>query len=273
MRYKNKINLLKAKKDNLSRYQHENLTSDNEIEVIYEDIMMKLYGIANDAVNQLEKEQIDLMDYYTMWVHQIKTPISAMSLCLSDKENININLMQRELFKIEQYVEMALQYIKMNQLSSDLLIKEYELEKIVKDCVKKYAVLFIYKKIRLELKTPSISVITDSKWFSFVMEQLLSNAIKYTSEGGVIKILWEEDKLILEDTGIGIRTEDIERIFEKGYTGYNGRLDKKASGIGLYLVKRVCHSLAIQVRIQSELGIGTKVELIFPKSENKFIYE
>ncbi len=195
-----------------------------------------------------------------------------MSLGLSSKEKTDYNLLQRELFKVEQYVEMALQYIKINRLSSDLLIKEYDLAEIMNSCVKKYAALFIYKKLSLELKSLTVKVLTDSKWLSFILEQLISNAIKYTNEGG-IQISWEENKLVIRDSGIGIRKEDMERIFEKGFTGYNGRLDKKASGVGLYLVRRVSDSLAIKVSLHSEVGVGTKVMLSFPQDENEFIYE
>lgn len=270
--FKNKILSLKAMKEHLSRYSHELLTGNNEVEKIYEDIINKLYEIANEAVDSLEKEHINQMEYYTMWVHQIKTPISAMSLGLAAKEKTDYNLLQRELFKVEQYVEMALQYIKINRLSADLLIREYDLEEIINGCVKKYAQLFIYKKLSLELYGLSVKVLTDSKWLSFVIEQLISNAIKYTNEGG-INIRWEKNKLIIQDTGIGIRTEDIERIFEKGFTGYNGRLDKKASGVGLYLVRRVSDSLAIKVSLYSKVGVGTKVVLALPQDENEFIYE
>jgi signal transduction histidine kinase len=270
--FKNKISSLKGIGKNLSRYRHEIISSDNEVEKRYEDIIRKLYGIANEAVESQEKEHINQMEYYTMWVHQIKTPISAMSLALSSKEKPDSNLMQRELFKVEQYVEMALQYIKINRLSSDLLIKEYDLGEIINSCVKKYANLFIYKKLSIELNALSVQVLTDSKWLSFIIEQLISNAIKYTNKGG-IKISWEENKLVIQDTGIGIRIEDMERIFEKGFTGYNGRLDKKASGVGLYLVRRASDSLAIKVHLSSEVGVGTKVYLSFPQDENEFVYE
>lgn len=272
LHFRNKISSLKRIEDNLSRYRHEIIAGDNEVEKRYEDIIRKQYSIVGEAVESLEKEHINQMEYYTMWVHQIKTPISAMSLALASKEETDYHLMQRELFKVEQYVEMALQYIKINRLSSDLLIREYDLAEIINSCVKKYASLFIFKKLSLELKSLSVEVLTDSKWLSFIIEQLLSNAIKYTNEGG-IKIEWEENNLIIQDSGIGIRIEDMERIFEKGFTGYNGRLDKKASGIGLYLVSRASDSLAIKIDLCSEVGIGTKVSLSFPRDENEFVYE
>lgn len=270
--FKNKIISLKEVRNNLSRYRHENLTVDTIVEKKYEEIIIELYGIANEAVDSLEKDHINQMEYYTMWVHQIKTPISAMSLALTSKEKTDYNLMQRELFKIEQYVEMALQYIKINRLASDLVIKEYNLQEIINGCIKKYASLFINKKLSIEITTMPFKVLTDSKWLSFIIEQLISNSIKYTSKGG-IKIGWDGDMLFIEDSGIGIRKEDLDRIFEKGFTGYNGRLDKKASGIGLYLVRLAANALAIKVSLSATVGVGTKVLLSFPKDENEFNYE
>lgn len=269
---KNKVLSLREVEDNLSRVRHEICTADNIIEQSYQDIIKELYVIVNDSMEKQENDHINQMEYYTMWVHQIKTPISAMNLAINNRDKTDHNLMQRELFKVEQYVEMALQYIKINRLSSDLLIQEYNLSEIITGCVKKYASLFIYKKLSIELKDLSVTVLTDSKWLSFMIEQILSNSIKYTQEGGV-NIKWEENMLMIQDTGIGIRSEDMERIFEKGYTGYNGRLDNKASGIGLYLVKMVSNSLAIKINLQSVVGEGTKISLIFPADENEFVYE
>lgn len=270
--FKNKLSSLKEVRNSLSRYRHDICQTDNIVEQKYQDILKELYGILNESIEHKEREHINQMEYYTMWVHQIKTPISAMSLALNSKEKMDQNLMQRELFKVEQYVEMALQYIKINRLSSDLLIYEYDLKEIITGCIKKYASLFIYKKLSVELRNLSVTVLTDSKWLSFMIEQIISNSIKYTQEGSV-EIRWEEDMLIIKDTGIGIRTEDMERIFEKGYTGYNGRLDKKASGIGLYLVRLVADSLAIKINLESVVGEGTKISFAFPKDENEFVYE
>lgn len=189
-----------------------------------------------------------------------------MRLAIQSREDADNLVIDQELFKIEQYVEMALQYIKIKQLSSDLVIREYSLKNIINTSVKKYAALFIYKKLSIDLEGLELMVLTDSKWLSFIIEQLLSNAIKYTNHGG-IRIYMENRSLVIEDSGIGIHSEDMERIFEKGYTGYNGRLDKKASGIGLYLVKKVADSLAIKVTISSIVGIGTKAVLTFPEQE------
>jgi signal transduction histidine kinase len=250
----------------------EELTSDikdmpqaeNVIEEKYQTLIETLYQLLKDNILGIENVHSEQIEYYTMWVHQIKTPISAMRLALQSRKTADTNIIDQELFKIEQYVEMALQYIKIEQLSSDLVIREYSLKDIVYASVKKYATLFIYKKLSIDMGDFNVTVVTDSKWLSFILEQLLSNAIKYTNLGGV-RIYLKQEALVIEDTGIGIRAEDMARIFEKGYTGYNGRLDKKASGIGLYLVKKVADSLSIKVAVSSNTGVGTRVVLTFPK--------
>ena len=213
--------------------------ADNRVEVIYHDIILSLYKLLHENLAEMEKRHLDQMEYYTMWVHQIKTPISALRLLLQVRPSQDALLMNQDLFKIEQYVEMALQYVKLNQLSADFIIKDYEMKNIINSSVKKYAELFIYKKLYVKIEQINLKVKTDSKWIAFIIEQLLSNGIKYSYEGG-ITISQNANTLIIADTGIGIRSEDMERIFEKGYTGYNGRLDKKASGIGLYMAKKSC---------------------------------
>lgn len=213
-----------------------------------------------------EEKNADRNDYYVMWTHQIKTPIAAMRLLLEDGEQgtKDIYLMREELFKIEQYAEMALAYQRLESLSSDLVLQEYDLYTMVKQAVKKFSVLFINKGLSLELEQSQVMVVTDEKWFGFCMEQFLSNSIKYTSQGKIS--IWTEEKgeetyLFLEDTGMGIRPEDLPRIFERGFTGYNGRLDKRSTGIGLYLCRRVLEHLGISVQVESRVGEGTKVTL------------
>lgn len=268
--FKEKIAKMNTILEHLTWDIHDMPLSENILETRYQEIVDGLYKVVRYNVELLEKNHADQMEYYTMWVHQIKTPISAMGLSLQNQGEVDVPLIKQELFKVEQYVEMALQYVKINQLSSDLVIEKYSLSGIVTHSVKKYAPLFIYRKLSLELGAIDCKVQTDSKWLSFVLEQLLSNSIKYTNQGS-IKIFVKEGALIIEDSGIGIRTEDMERIFEKGYTGYNGRIDKKASGIGLYLVKKVCDTLAIGIEIRSKVGVGTEAILTFPKQD--ILYE
>ena len=166
-----------------------------------------------------------------------------------------------DLFRIEQYVEMVLMYLRLDSDSSDYVIKEHEIGSIVKAAVKKFSGEFISRKISLDMKKIDGTVITDDKWLSFVIEQVISNALKYTPKG-TISIYMEEPKILcIKDTGIGIAPEDLPRIFEKGYTGYNGRADKKASGIGLYLCKRICTNLGHQISAVSEPDRGTLIRI------------
>ena len=240
--------------------------SFNALELSYQEIVTNLYNDMKANLLAMEKDYREQMEYYTMWMHQIKTPIAAMELTIKNSRNsLDNRIIEGELFKIEQYVEMALQYVKIKNLASDLVIREYELIKIVRTSVKKYASLFINKKLSVTIEPSSFFALTDSKWISFIIEQLLSNAVKYTNKGG-IAIYTDANRLVIEDTGIGIRPEDLERIFEKGYTGYNGRLDKKASGIGLYLSKKVADAISIRIVIKSKLGLGTKAILEFPEN-------
>jgi len=208
-------------------------------------------------------------DFFTLWAHQIKTPIAAMR-ALYDTSDSDMTEYKQELFKIENYVEMALNYIRFDTMSGDMVLEEINIESMVKQVVKKYAPIFIHKHLTVTLENLDIKVITDEKWFSFVLEQVLSNSLKYTNEGGVsIRAIESDDenKIVIEDTGIGIRQEDIPRLFEKGFTGFNGRLDKKASGLGLYLCKGVCDKLGHEISITSEISRGSKVIITCKKDK------
>ncbi|MGV8905198.1 MAG: sensor histidine kinase [Acetobacterium sp.] len=235
----------------------------NLLENDYQNLIKCLADNRRDLIFQFDNKQTEMIDYYTLWAHQIKTPISAMGLLLQteDKPSEQTRAHQQELFKIEQYVEMVLQYLRLESMSSDLIIKEYDLFSCVKQAVKKYSMIFINKKINLELEEIQCQVITDEKWLVFVLEQILSNALKYTRQGK-IAIYMDPEKaktLIISDTGVGIRNEDILRIFDRGFTGYNGRMDKKSTGIGLYLSQQVLSKLSHSMTVASEVGRGTKV--------------
>lgn len=246
---------------NISASNHPFPASGDDLEEKYQEIIEELYRMLEDSRHNLEIDHADRIEYYTMWVHQIKTPIAAIRLALQSGDGNP--LIEQELFKIEQYAEMALHFVKLSNLEADLIIGEYMLKEIVKDSVKKYAPLFIGKNLSVNIEGLGRHVVTDSKWLAFIIEQLLSNAIKYTDKGGV-RFFWE-DGLIIEDSGIGIVAGDIERIFEKGYTGCNGRLDKRASGIGLYMAKKVADALSIRLLISSKVGKGTRARLGFPQ--------
>jgi len=200
-------------------------------------------------------------DFFTLWTHQIKTPIAALNLILQS-ESPDIRQCKLETFKIESYVEMALNYLRFDTMGNDLVLKDYELDKMVKAVVKKLAPIFINKHLSITLGNLDFTILTDDKWFSFVLEQIISNAVKYTKEGGVtVSAQKDRDEVILcvADTGMGIRKEDIPRLFEKGFTGYNGRMDKKASGLGLYLCRGVSAKLGHELWVESEENKGTQV--------------
>lgn len=231
------------------------------IEKDYQDIIRLINENRNDILDETEAQKRSMQDYYAMWVHQIKIPISAMHLLMSDNEkNSPLNI---ELFKIEQYVEMALSYVRLNSDSTDYIIKECSIDNIVKQAVRKYAPLFIAKKISLDISETDIKVLTDEKWILFVIEQILSNSLKYTKKGH-IKIYTKKSRiLVIEDTGIGIASEDIKRIGEKGFTGCNGRMDKRATGLGLYLCTEILNNLSHKLYIESEPSKGTRVSIDF----------
>lgn len=220
-----------------------------------------------------EKRSCERRDYYMMWIHQIKTPISALKLLLEEAglQDRTGFLLREELFKIEQYAEMALTYQRLESISSDLTLARYQLDALIKQAVRKYSILFINKSLSLELPQIPYQVLTDEKWLVFCLEQLLSNSVKYTNQGSIsFEAAKQGDRLLLTltDTGIGIRAEDLPRIFERGFTGYNGRLDKKSTGIGLYLCRQVFAHLNVTVRVESQEGKGTRILLGIPAAQN-----
>lgn len=235
--------------------------STSQFEEEYQNLLQILFDDRANIISRADKDMSDMIDYYTLWAHQIKTPIAAMRLLIQtdDKENFEID---EQLFKIEQYVEMVLQYLRSSNINNDLVLLEYNLDTLIKQAVRKYSKLFIRKKINLNYEPLNIKIITDEKWFVFVIEQILSNSLKYTNEGS-ISIYTEGNQLIIEDTGIGISAEDILRVGEKGFTGYNGRNDKKSTGIGLYLCKKILSMISHTLVIESEIDKGTKICIDF----------
>lgn len=244
------------------------------IEYDYQELAKELYQAKQELISKNRIAKKELLDYYGMWVHQIKTPIAALDILLQNTERmlyqldekemmqkaISVSDMKMELFKIEQYVEMALNYLRVEDISSDLVFKKQELDDMVRQVIRKYAKIFISKKIKMDFKPTKACIVTDEKWFIFVLEQIISNALKYIKKGQIF-IYMKEKSLVIEDTGIGIPAEDLPRIFEKGFTGYNGRENKKSTGIGLYLCKNIMDKLQWNITADSEVGRGTKIYL------------
>lgn len=245
----------------------EDLPKSLDIRVeYYQKIIERLHNEVERLKIEDNKKMEDLADYYSMWIHQIKTPIAAMNFLL-DNEETDVKVFKQELFKIERYVEMVLTYIRLGSETSDYVITSIDLDEVVRENIKKYATLFINKKIKLNYVSHETYVISDKKWLGFAFEQLLSNAIKYIKSGGEISINISESKLIIEDNGIGIYEEDLPRIFEQSFTGLNGRYEKKSSGLGLYLCKKTLDKLQHKIEITSEVNKGTKVIVSFPKKD------
>lgn len=224
-----------------------------------QDMIHEIKRLLDTTLTILQTERTESVNYYTTWIHQIKTPISVMKMTLESEDSPEHKELLVELFRIEQYVEMVLSYLRLNSESSDYVIKNYDLDSIIKQAIHKYAPQFVHHKIKLYYSPVSIQVLTDEKWLLFIIEQVLSNSIKYTRQGSVTISVTPNKILRITDTGIGIAAEDIPRIFEKGFTGYNGRTDKKSTGLGLYLCKQAAERLSHKISIESMPNTGTTV--------------
>lgn len=280
--YKKKRNKLAILKKCISHNMEELPDTGNNLEQDYQEVLKTLFEAKAEVQSTASIARQDMLDYYSLWAHQIKTPISAMRLLLQAQKdgliagnvpteemstwNAGLSL---QLFRIEQYVEMVLSYLRMEDIEKDLVLRSCDMEKLVNQAVKKFSKDFHYRKVSLVKDPIQMTVLTDEKWTLLVLEQILSNALKYTREGGCVHISQVDGRkeLIIADTGIGIRAEDLPRVFEKGFTGYNGREDKKSTGIGLYLCKNIMEKLGQGIFMESSEGQGTKVHLSFERAQ------
>ena len=227
----------------------------------YHKILVAMKEYHNQYVESSESKMHDLEDYFTMWVHQSKLPIAAMKLLLED-ENLSRSEIKLQLLRMDQYTDMVLAYLRLNSTHTDFLFKELELDDLIRQSIRRFSTEFIRKHIQLSFKETKDVILSDEKWLVFVLEQILSNSLKYTNENGLISIYMKSKHiLVIEDNGIGISASDLNRVFEKGYTGMNGRSDKTASGLGLYLCKNILDMLNHKITIESSVGKGTRVIL------------
>lgn len=235
-------------------------TNNQNERLLWEALCARTDQLYAEAARVAQQRQ-ELQDYYTLWAHQIKVPIAAASL-LNQRmtDSVEKSLLEQELFKIQQYTDFVLHYLRMETFHRDLVLERVQLDDLVRQTVKKYAPFFIHKQVRLQLNTLNHVVVTDAKWLEVVLEQVLANAIKYTDKGS-ITIEMVGHYLQVRDTGIGIHESDLPRIFERGFSGYNGRLTQQSSGLGLYLSKQICDQLGLSISIQSQVGVGTTVSL------------
>lgn len=265
--FASKLKRLKMIKEKTEYIDEFDFSPYDCVELEYQAIYIKLREGLLQAIRDKENLESALSEYYKLWVHQIKTPLAALDLLVQNSKLSEKNEMKLELAKIEEYLDMLLQFIRLAADNTDFVFSKYNMEEIVRENVKSQSIIFIKKKLSIELENLDVNIITDKKWLGFIIGQILSNALKYTSKGGiVISMVAAKDCHILsiEDSGIGIRAEDLSRIFEDGFTGYNGRTGSKSSGIGLYLCRKIADRLGYSLRASSELGVGTKIDIVIP---------
>lgn len=219
--------------------------------------------------NTIDIERKDLEEYFLLWVHQIKTPITVSDLILQKEKNPYTCQLKEQMFYIREYTNMAINYMKLKDRQADMDIAE---DKLLKSLLRKYSGLFIDKNISLDYQPIDTKIITDAKWATILIEQILANALKYTNSGK-ITLSFDRDKnaLKVKDTGIGIKSEDINKIFDRGYSGFNGRINEKSSGIGLYLVKKIAILLNIKIEVCSTVNVGSEFIICFPKQSYNFV--
>ena len=282
-RYSSKVKALSNALKRPVEEQAQLPEATDDVEMLYQRLLENQSIARSESESSAAIRQSQMRDYYSMWVHQIKTPISAMKLLLEvEREELgqlicddeqsqyllsdNMDSFEDELFRIEEYVSMALQYQRVSSTENDFVLEKVSVDGVIRDTIKKYAKIMIRRHIGINYSGTGQEVYTDGKWLAFMLEQILSNAIKYTPQGFVtIETAEEKDRffITIKDTGIGIKAEDLPRVFEKGNTGYNGHADKKATGIGLYLCRQMADKLGHTIRMESEIGKGTKVWIGF----------
>lgn len=260
LQYTTKHKILKNLQNNITSLQDSLPKSLKQSDLDYQTLIHKLNEDKRRLISQADEKHTNLIEYYTLWTHQIKTPLSAMYFLLQEGNDEVFDDMELQMMEVESYIDMALEYLRIENMLSDLKLAKHSIQSIVNSAIKAYSKMFIYKKISLELEEINLNVITDEKWLLFVIKQLLSNALKYTQEGKVI-IYAKDNSLFIEDSGIGIQEEDIASIFDRGFTGYNGRINRKSTGLGLYLVKEIVDNLGHSIHVSSSVGLGTKVRL------------
>ncbi|MBL1228327.1 sensor histidine kinase [Enterococcus sp. BWB1-3] len=261
-RYYSKHQQLDGRKKAVKLHVLDRKRGSTLLEEDYEEMLHSLDKEYRQEIGESKRVNHKLMDYYSLWSHQIKTPLAVLNLKMQENQ-LDHTVLKQELFKIDQYLDMMLQYLRLNHTETDFVFETIDIDRLIKETVKKYATFFIYQNLSFSFQETKQSVISDKKWLQFVVEQILINAIKYTKRGGIRIYANPENskELIIADSGIGILPEDRQRIFEKGYTGYNGHNHQKASGLGLYMSDEVMRSLGHTIHITSEVGKGTKVWL------------
>ena len=276
IKYRRYFNAVESVLDNLDKkyllpevVKEPNFMVGEEINYIFKILSRDMH----ENVKYYKNMQEEYREYIEMWVHEIKTPIASTKLLIENNNNEITRKIDTQIDKIENFVEQVLYYSRSDEVSKDYIIKKIELSKVVKNVIKKNQRDFINKKISLQLGYLDEIIYSDTKWIEFILNQIVVNAIKY-SKGKKDKIQIESKKvanaviLTVQDNGVGIIERDINRVFEKGFTGENGRKFGKSTGIGLYLCKKLCVKLGLGLQIESDVNEGTKVSIVFPQTEN-----
>lgn len=239
-----------------------------EGKIVY-DALKSIEKDIHKKINYHENKEINYREYIEAWIHEIKTPIASTKLIINNNKNEATKNIETEILKIEEYLEQVLYYARSNDTSKDYIVKKIILKELIKTVLKKNMKSFIYNDISLVLEDLDEVVYTDPKWVNFIINQIIINSLKYSKkEEARIKIYSVRAEknviLIIEDNGVGIPTEDVRRVFDKGFTGENGRKYGKSTGMGLYICKNLADKLGFGLELSSELGVGTKVNIIFP---------
>ena len=240
-----------------------------EGEIFYE-IIKETNRSMHENVSYYKNMQEEYRDYIEAWVHEIKTPIALTKLFGENNEDIKTkNIILSEMKKIEGYVDQALYYARSTAVNKDYIVKEFEISDVLKKVIRENRREFINRRININIECVKGKAITDIKWVEFILNQIIVNSIKYSKEENASIKAYTLERvdniiLVIEDNGVGICSEDVSRVFNKGFTGKNGRIYGKSTGIGLYLCKKLCLKLGLDIFLESKEGEGTKVKLIFP---------
>ena len=262
-----KIKRLHKSLEDIAKLTAGMINSLPDAKTIAEDDYQAIITALKAEVYKLEtaagEKYAEMSDYYTIWAHQIKTPIASMNLMLQSVDSQLSRRLSGELFKLSSMSKWFWRSSGWIPIIPTMYSRAAISDGVIRQSVKKFAHDFIYRRISLDFKETGLKAVTDEKWLGFVIDQLISNSLKYTKDGTISIYLKAPDVLCIQDTGIGIAPEDLPRVFDKGYTGYNGRKDKKASGLGLYLCKKICARLGLKIYLESKPGEGTRVMIDF----------
>lgn len=267
MKTRRKHLILKRMKELPAPLMQDLPPAESPLESDYQALVLSLCRQQQSLETDMTRRYQEMMDYYTIWAHQIKTPIASMRLTLQGEDSDLSRRLSDDLQRIEQYVTMVLAFLRLDSGTHDFVFRRTDLDSMIREAVHHLAPQFIRKKIALHYEPLHTAVVTDEKWLSFVIEQVLSNAVKYTPAGSVTITMEKDNVLTIRDTGIGIAPEDLPRVFERSFTGYNGRTDKKASGIGLWLCRKICAQLGHTISITSSQDSGTCVSIGLSRKE------